>query len=64
MMQAAISVSQKKLANAIASGMNRPTEGGTRRSAAVDVRNDPSKLSRADRQEIRDRVRRGELISW
>ena len=64
MMQAAINISQKKLANAIASGKSRPTEGGTRRSAAVDVRNDPTKLSRADREEIRNRVRRGELISW
>lgn len=64
-MQAAVQVSQRKVANAVRSGKNRPVEGGARSSAAIDIRNDPTRLSKADREEIRRRVAMGDhSITW
>lgn len=65
MMQAAVEVSQRKVANAVRSGKSRPVEGGARSSAAIDIRNDPTRLSKADREEIRRRVAMGDhSITW
>ena len=61
-MQAGVQIAERKLANSMQSHKNRPAENGIRRSAAIDIRDDPSKWSRADRLEVRDRVRRGERI--
>lgn len=61
-MQAGVQIAERKLANSMQTRKNRPAENGTRRTAAIDIRDDPSKWSRADRQEVRDRVRRGERI--
>lgn len=52
------------IAAKIASGQRRPSEGGARSSAGVEVRSDPSKLKKADFEEIRRRVARGERISF
>lgn len=61
--QVAAQKSQEKLSMAIQSGMGRPSENGARSVApGLDVRMDPSKLSRGDRGEIRKRVARGEKI--
>lgn len=61
-MQYAVQRSQEKMANAIRSGVNRPNEAGVHANPAIDVRDDPSKWSKADREEVRRRVRAGERI--
>lgn len=64
-MQVAAQKSQEKLANAVQSGMNRPSENGARNaSPGIDIRSDPRNLKRNDLQEIRRRVRMGEKISF
>lgn len=64
-MQVAAQKSQEKLANALQSGMNRPSENGARNvSPGLDIRSDPRNLKRNDLQEIRKRVRSGEKISF
>ena len=63
--QAAAQKSQEKLSMAIQSGMGRPSENGARSVApGLDVRMDPSKLSKQDRAEIRRRVAAGEKIHF
>jgi len=54
----------QQISNSIQAGQRRPTENGVRKSAALDVRDDPSKLSRRDREEIKRRVRMGERIRF
>ena len=64
-MQVAAQKSQEKLSQAVQSGMNRPSENGTRNvSPGLDIRSDPRNLKRNDLQEIRRRVRSGEKISF
>lgn len=64
-MQVAAQKSQEKLANAVQSGMSRPSENGARNvSPGIDIRSDPRTLKRNDLQEIRRRVRMGEKISF
>lgn len=64
-MQVAAQKSQEKLANAVQSGMHRPSENGARNvSPGLDIRSDPRNLKRNDLQEIRKRVRSGEKISF
>ncbi len=54
---------QQKLSQATASGMRRPSENGSQSvSPALDIRDDPSKWSKADREEVKRRVRMGERI--
>ena len=63
--QAMAVAAQKTLqmvSNNIQAGKNRPAENGVRNNPAVDVRDDPSKWSKADRDEVRRRVQRGEKI--
>ncbi len=63
--QVAAQKSQQKLSQAMQSGMNRPSENGARSaSPALDIRSDPRQLKRDDLREIRERVRRGEKISF
>ena len=64
MMAFGVQKTRENISNAIASGVRRPSENGTQRSAAVDVRSDPRKLSRADREEIKRRAMRGEKIAF
>lgn len=54
---------EQKLANKIAAGNSRPTENGTSGQSAVVIKTDPSKWTRADREEVRRRVARGEKIN-
>ena len=51
-----------RLAQAQAANAARPTENGLIRSAAVEIKSDPSKWSKKDREEVRRRVRMGEKI--
>jgi hypothetical protein len=62
-MQVAAQKTSQKLSQSIQSGINRPAENGSRNvSPALDIRDDPSKWSKADREEVKRRVRNGERI--
>lgn len=54
----------KKQADAIRSGQARPIENGISSRGAVEIKADPSKLTRKDMQEIARRVRNGEIIRF
>ena len=61
----AIQKTRESVSATIQAGRNRPRENGTRSSApSLDVKTDPRTLTRADREEIRRRVRAGEKISF
>lgn len=54
---------QQKLSQSMQNARNRPVENGSRAvSPALDIRDDPSKWSKADREEVKRRVRNGEHI--
>lgn len=55
---------EKKLANKIMAGGNRPSENGMSSQGAAVVKSDVSLLSKADRAEIHRRVAQGEKISF
>ena len=55
---------ESKLAKSIASNGNRPSENGMNSQSAAVVKSDVSQLSKADREEIRRRVARGEKIRF
>ena len=62
-MQVAAQKVQQKLSQALQSGMNRPVENGSKStSPSLDIRDDPSKWSRADRDEVKRRARMGEKV--
>lgn len=62
-MKFAVEETKKQVANSIASG-KRPSENGSSGSGAVVYKNDVSKLSYKDMDEINRRVRNGERISF
>lgn len=62
-MQATAKNVEQKIANKIAAGNSRPAENGASGQSAAVIKSDPSKWSRADRDEVRRRVARGEKIS-
>jgi hypothetical protein len=53
---------EQKIANSIASGSRRPTENGMSSQSSAVVKDDVSRLTKADRDEIIRRVQRGEKI--
>jgi hypothetical protein len=53
---------EQKIANKIAAGNNRPSENGTSGQSAAVIKTDPSKWTKADREEVRRRAARGEKI--
>jgi hypothetical protein len=53
---------EQKIANNIASGSRRPTENGMSSQSAATVKDDVTRLTKADRDEIICRVQRGEKI--
>ena len=55
---------EKKLANKIMAGGNRPSENGMSSQGAAVVKSDVSQLSKEDRAEIIRRVQRGEKIRF
>lgn len=55
---------QEKLAGSINANAQRPAEGAIANGAAAKVVTDPKHLSKAQREEIKKRVRRGEKIIW
>lgn len=60
--QYAVAQTQQKVANAIAAGQHRPSENGATGASPAINKADPRNLTRADRDEIRKRVRNGERI--
>lgn len=64
-MQYAVQTAQQKLSNSIQSGMSRPQENGTTKLAAgAPTALDPSKLSKAQIEDIKNRAARGERITF
>lgn len=64
-MQYAARSAAQKVANSVQANARRPDENGISSGAPAATRiTDPKKLTPAMRQEIRDRVRRGEKIVW
>lgn len=62
-MQVAAQKAQQKLSQSVQSGVNRPSENGTRNvSTPLDIRDDPSKWSKAEREEVKKRARMGQKI--
>lgn len=62
-MQVVAKKAQQQMSLSIQSGMSRPVENGSRNvSPALEIRDDPSKWSKADREEVKRRVRNGERI--
>ena len=55
---------ESKIAKKIAANGNRPSENGMNSQSAALVKSDVSQLSKADRDEIRKRVARGEKIRF
>ena len=53
---------EQKLANKIVAGNSRPAENGASGQSAAVIKNDPSKWTKADRDEVRRRAARGEKI--
>ena len=62
--QAAAASTEKKVADNVRAKGNRPSENGTSSNSAFVTKTDPSKLTRADFEEIERRVARGERISF
>lgn len=61
-MQYAVQRTKQQVANSIQAGAQRPAENGGGSAAQTHI--DPSKLDRKQRQEIRERVMRGEHITF
>lgn len=64
-MRYAVQQTEQKISNSIQSGMRRPAENGTTQQAAASVGTvDPSKLTRAQIDDIKKRAERGEKITF
>ena len=63
-MQYAATAAQNKLALSTASGMQRPNEAVQENTSCVIIENVPAGLTKAQRADIKKRVRRGEKIIW
>lgn len=62
--QAAAASTEKKVADSVRAKGARPAENGTNSNSAFVTKSDPSKLTKADFEEIERRVARGERISF
>ncbi len=63
-MKYASEAAEERLAEAMASRKNRPAENAVAGGSAAMMTSDPKNLTRAQRSEIKKRVRRGEKILW
>ena len=61
-LRTAVQTTRQQVSNAVQSGAQRPRENGA--APAASSRFDPAHLTREQRKEIRERVRRGERISF
>lgn len=62
--QAAAASTEKKVAASVRAKGNRPSENGISSNSAFVTKTDPTKLTKADFEEIERRVARGERISF
>lgn len=62
--QAATASTEKKVADSVRAKGSRPSENGTNSNSAFLTKTDPTKLTKADFEEIERRVARGERISF
>lgn len=62
-MQYAVQKTKQQVSNSIQAGQRRPAEAGAA-SAAAQTHIDPSKLTKQQREDIRKRVMRGEVITF
>lgn len=60
--EAAASEAEQKTVNAVAANLTRPVENGVSGGKGAVVKDDPSKWTKADRQRVRDMVKRGEKV--
>ena len=64
-MRYAVTQTEQKISNSIQSGMRRPKENGSGNQASASIgATDPSRLTLAQLQDIRQRAERGERISF
>ncbi len=63
-MQVTAANTEKAVADNVRARGTRPAENGTNAQSAFTVKDDPSKLSKADFEEIARRVARGEIITF
>lgn len=63
-MQYAAATAEERLAVSMASRVSRPAENAVSGGSTVMITQDPKNLTRAQRSEIKKRVRRGEKILW
>ena len=64
-MRYAVKQTEQKISNSIQSGMRRPAENGTKQQAAASVGTvDPSRLTKAQIEDIKKRAERGEKITF
>ena len=63
-MKYAVSLTESRIANTLAAKTARPTENASLGTSGVTVSSDPKSLTKAQRTEIKKRVRRGERILW
>ena len=63
-MKYAVSLTESRIANTLAAKTARPTENASFGASAVTISSDPKSLTKAQRTEIKKRVRRGERILW
>lgn len=64
-MRYAVKQTEQKISNSIQSGMRRPSENGTTKQAAASVGTvDPSRLTKAQIEDIKKRAERGEKITF
>lgn len=64
MMHYAAKKAQEQVSKSVQANQNRPEENGTESVPAVVYKDDPAKLTKADRKAIKERARRGERISF
>ena len=60
--QLAAKAAEKQVTANVRARGSRPAENGTNSQGAFTIKNDPSKWSKADREEVKRRVRNGEKI--
>lgn len=63
-MQVTAAHTEKAVADNVRARGTRPAENGASTQSAFTVKDDPSKLTRADFEEIARRVARGEIMCW
>ncbi len=64
LIEKAVRQAEKRISGAIQSGAKRPSENGSNPQASAVAEFDPRKLSKEERKNIRERVKRGESVRF